>query len=117
MKYAYWIITGLFCAMMTFSGVMYFVNYDYVSSEFVKLGFPTWVIYPLAFLKIVGVITILWRKNRSLLEWAYAGFFFNITMAFISHLLIADGEQWGALVALVMLISSYFLGKKVRAVV
>ncbi len=114
MKYAYWIITGLFCAMMIFSSVMYLFNYEYISSEVVKLGFPTWIIYPLAALKLGGVVTILIRKNRSLVEWAYAGFFFNIMLALIGHVTIADGEQWGAVVALSLCLASYFLGKKAR---
>ena len=117
MKIAYWIITGLLCAMLTFSAGMYIVNYTDITSEFVKLGFPTWVIYPLAFCKLASVVVILVRKNRSLVEWAYAALFFNITLAFISHITIADGEQWGALAALIMLMASYFLGKKVRPLV
>ncbi|BAO54787.1 DoxX family protein [Nonlabens marinus] len=117
MKYAYWIVTGLFCAMMTFSAVMYVFNYEYISSEVVKLGFPTWIIHPLAALKLAGVVTILLRKNRSFVEWAYAGFFFNIMLAIIAHITIADGEHWGAVVALSLSLSSYFLGKKARPLV
>jgi len=114
MKYAYWIVTILFCALLTFSAGMYFLNYDEVSSEFVKLGFPTWVIYPLAVLKLAGIAVVIIRKNRSLVEWAYAGFFFNVLLALTAHFTIADGELWGALVALLFILASYFLGKKVR---
>jgi hypothetical protein len=117
MKYAYWVITALFCALLTFSAGMYVFNYAEVSSEFVKLGFPTWIIYPLVAFKIAGIITILWRKNRSLVEWAYAGFSLNILLALFAHLTIADGDQWGAIVALVLVLTSYFLGKKVRPLV
>ncbi|AZQ43194.1 DoxX family protein [Nonlabens ponticola] len=114
MKIAYWIVTVLFCLMMTFSAGMYLFNSEYIFTEFVKLGFPTWIVYPLAGAKLLGVATILIRKNRSLVEWAYAGFFFNILLAMLAHIVIVDGEQWGALVALIMAMSSYFLGKKAR---
>lgn len=114
MKYAYWITTVLFCGVMAFSVGMYLFNYQEVASEFVKLGFPTWVIYPLAFLKLAGAATIVWYKNRSLVEWAYAGFCFNISLALVSHLFAVDGGHWTALIALVLLMSSYFLSKKVR---
>jgi len=117
MKYAYWIITVLFCALFLFSAGMYIVNHEDVSSEFIKLGFPTWVVYPLAVLKLAGVAVILIRKNRSLVEWVYAGFFFNILLAFGAHISIADGDQWGALVAMALNLASYFLGKKVRPLV
>jgi hypothetical protein len=117
MKYAYWVITALFCGLLTFSAGTYVVNYADVSSEFVKLGFPTWVIYPLVAFKIAGIIAILWRKNRSLVEWAYAGFSLNILLALFAHLTISDGDQWGAIVALVLVLASYFLGKKVRPLV
>lgn len=114
MKYAYWIITGLLCLMLTVSAGFYIFQNAEVASEFVKLGFPTWVIYPLAVAKISAVAVILLRKNRVLVEWAYAGLFFNILLAAIAHITIADGEQWSAVVALILLMSSYFLGKKVR---
>ena len=117
MKYAYWIVTVLFCALLTFSAGMYIVNHEDISSEFIKLGFPTWVVYPLAVMKLGGVAVILIRKNRALVEWAYAGFFFTILLAFVAHITIADGDQWGALVALSLMLSSYFLGRKVRPLV
>jgi hypothetical protein len=117
MKYAYWIITLLFCALLTYSAGMYVINYADVSKEFVDLGFPTWVIYPLVAFKITGTIIILWRNNRSLVEWAYAGFSLNILLALFAHLTISDGDQWGAVVALVLVLASYFLGKKVRPLV
>lgn len=39
---------------------------------------------------------------------------FNIALAFFAHLMADDGEQIGALIAMVLLLSSYFLGKKIR---
>ncbi|PRP67712.1 DoxX family protein [Nonlabens agnitus] len=115
MKYAYWIVTGLVSLILLASAGFYVFENAQVSSEFVKLGFPTWVIYPLAFAKVAAVLVILFRKNRSLTEWAYAGLFFDILLAAIAHLTIADGGQWTAVVALFMLMTSYFLGKKVRS--
>jgi glucose dehydrogenase len=117
MKYLYWIVTSLFCGLMLFSSGMYFINHHFVATEFIKLGFPTWIVYPLAGLKLAGVVVILWRKNQALVEWAYAGFFFNILIAFTAHMTIADGEQWSALVALLLSLTSYFLGKKVRPII
>lgn len=112
-KIIYYISTTLFSIMLLMGAGMYFFNYEYAAGEFTKLGFPTWIIYPLAGIKIIGIIS-LWVKAipGTLREWAYAGFFFNLILAFFAHLNINDGEQFGALIALILLITSrYTLGK------
>lgn len=114
MRYFYWIVTISFCALMIFSSVIYLYDFKGVASEFIKLGFPSWLIYPLALLKVAGVATILWYKNRSLVEWAYAGFSLTVVVALVSHIYAADGDYWAALIALILVLSSYFSSKKVR---
>lgn len=111
----YWIATGLLTAMMLFSAGMYFFNYEEVQKLFSAFGFPTYIIYPLAIAKLLGLAVILSRKGGVLVEWAYAGFFFNVVLAFFAHFMIDDGEHIGAFVALVLVMTSYVLGKKVRA--
>ncbi|EAR02888.1 hypothetical protein FB2170_06355 [Maribacter sp. HTCC2170] len=93
---------------------MYFFNHGEVVKAFTALGFPTYIIYPLATLKVLGLIVILTNIGGNLKEWAYAGFFFNFVLAFFAHVMVSDGEQFGALMALVFLLTSYFLGKRVR---
>ncbi len=110
----YWIATGLLSLMLLGSATMYFVKHADVVMEFEKLGFPIWVIYPLAICKIAAVAVILSNKGGVLKQWAYAGLFFNITLAFFAHFMVGDGEEIGALIAMALLLSSYFLGKKVR---
>ena len=113
-KILYWIATVLLTLLVLFSAGMYFFNHAEVIIAFTDLGFPTYIIYPLATLKILGLIVILGNIEGSLKEWAYAGFFFNFILGFFAHLMVGDGEQLGALMALVLLLTSYFLGKKVR---
>jgi len=110
----YWIATGLFALMMLFSAGMYFVNNAEVVEVFKTLGHPTYIVYPLAILKLSGLAIILSNKGGVLREWAYAGFFFNFVLAFFAHYMVGDGEHFGALIALILLLVSYFLGKKVR---
>ncbi|GAA4273372.1 DoxX family protein [Aquimarina gracilis] len=114
MKIAYWIATGLLSALMLFSASMYFFNHEEIVKTFTSFNYPSYVIYPLAILKLLGITVILLNKWKLLKEWAYAGFFFNFVMAFFAHQQAGDGEWGGALVALVLLLASYFLGKKVR---
>lgn len=113
-KIIYWIATTLLSLLVLFSAGMYFFNHAEVVKTFTALGFPTYIIYPLATLKILGLIVILGNIGGNIKEWAYAGFFFNFVLAFFAHLMVGDGDQFGALMALVLLLTSYFLGKKVR---
>lgn len=110
----YWIFTGLLSVLMLFSAAMYFFDYENVSIAMEGFGYPTYLIYPLACLKLSGIAVILIGKGTALKQWAYAGFFFNFVLAFFAHYMISDGEQAGALLALVLLLSSYFLGKTQR---
>jgi len=108
----YYITTGLLTALMLFSVSMYLFNNEEISKAFTSFGYPTYIIYPLAFFKILGLITIWFVRNKSLKEWAYAGFFFNFVLAFFAHYMIGDGEQMGALLAIVLLLLSYVFSKK-----
>ncbi len=113
-KTIFYISTGLLTLLMLFSASMYFVNTEGVAAEFTKLGFPTYIIYPLAIAKLLGLIAIWFIKNPSLKEWAYAGFFFNILLAFSAHLIMNDGDQMGAVLALAFLVISYTSYKKIN---
>ena len=106
-RIAHWIFTGLLSALMLMSASMYLFNYDEISLIFTGLGFPLWIIYPLATVKILGVVMILTKFKSWLTEWAYAGILFNALLALGAHLAISDGEQMGAIIALVLMIGSY----------
>ncbi len=111
-KVIYWIATGLLSAMMLMSAGMYIFNNAMVTETFTNLGYPTYIIYPLAIAKILGVLAILSNLSGKLKEWAYAGFFFDFILAAAAHISINDGEEKGAYMAMVLLILSYFFGRK-----
>lgn len=77
-----------------------------VKGFFKSLGYPTYLIYPLAIAKCLGVIAIISKKSRLLKEWAYAGFFFDVILAASAHFYANDGGQWLALTAMTTLIFS-----------
>ncbi|GAB2565827.1 DoxX family protein [Nocardia heshunensis] len=54
------------------------------------LGFPTYLLPLLATWKLLGSAAILVPGFPRLKEWAYAGMFFNMTGAFLSHLVEKD---------------------------
>ncbi|MBT8220640.1 MAG: DoxX family protein [Bacteroidia bacterium] len=111
-KIIYWTATGLLSLLMVFSAGMYVFNHELVSATFVRLGFPTYIIYPLATAKILGLIAIWTRKSQTLKEWAYAGFFFDFVLALSAHLIAEDGEWIPSVAALILILISYRWSKK-----
>ncbi len=109
-KYGFLISTGLLSLLMVASASKYFLDYGMISETFTGLGFPTWLIYPLAVLKICGVIMLWLRKPNFLREWAYAGFMLNALIALGAHLNIGDGQWAGAAVAIVLTLASHHFG-------
>ena len=111
-KIIYWIATALLCGIMLFSAIMYLTKYEMVKGFFEQLGHPTYLIYPLALVKILGVIAIVSRKIDWLKEWAYAGFFFDMTLATAAHYFAGHGFGLSA-IGIGLLIISYGLEKRV----
>ncbi|WP_273568472.1 DoxX family protein [Maribacter halichondriae] len=113
-KITYWIATGILTAIMLFSIQMYFLNYETVQGFFEALDYPKYLVYPLAIAKILGLVAIWGNFSKWLKEWAYAGFFFDFVLAFTAHWVAKDGGHILPIVAIVVLMISYFLGKTVR---
>lgn len=113
-KIIFYVATGLLSLLMCFSVYMYIFNHEAVVGMFDTFGYPSYIIYPYAIAKLLGVFA-LWNPNFKVLkEWAYAGFFFAFVLAFFAHYMIGDGEQTGALVALVLLAVSYIFNKRIN---
>lgn len=75
------------------------------------LGYPVYLLTLMGIWKILGVVALLIPKNPILKEWAYAGFFFVMSGAIISH--IASGDSVSeifpsALLLLLTIVSWYF---------
>lgn len=112
-KIIYWIATVLLCALFIMGAMMYIFNYPRAEGFFISLGFPTWLIYPLAGLKIIGPIIILIRKSIFLKELAYAGFIFDAVLALFAHLKVGDGEYMFAILAITFTTISWVYDRKV----
>ncbi len=110
----YWLSTAILCGIMLYSAYMYFTNTDMVKGFFESFSYPTYVVIPLAVLKLLGVIMVLWRPNTWLTEWAYAGFFFDLVLATAAHHYAGHGVVGFSLYALLAIFPSYFLGKDLR---
>ncbi len=86
----YWIVTGLLSFFMFSGGLAQALQLKEVLDGFKPLGYPTYFISLIGIWKILGVIAILIPKFKLLKEWAYAGLFFTMTGAVISHIASND---------------------------
>jgi len=100
--------------IMCFSVYNYIFNHETISGFYKNMGYPTYLIYPLAIAKILGLIAIWGNFSKRLKEWAYAGFFYNVVLAFFAHYMISDGQELFAAIAFFAILISYFTGKQVR---
>ena len=113
-KIIYWIGTLGLCGLMLYSAQMYFFNTEAVEGYFEFLKYPSYIVIPLAVAKVLAVIMVLWRVSPWLTEWAYAGLFFDMVLAFAAHQVSEGGGGTAALLGLVFLLTSYFFGKELR---
>ncbi len=115
-KIIYYVGTILMSLLMLFSAGMYIFNNAEVTKIFGSLGYPTYIIYPLAVAKILGLIAIWSNFSKTLKEWAYAGFFFDFVLALSAHLNVGDGDWAGAVIALILWTVSYVFWKRSESV-
>ena len=110
-KIVYLVSTGLLTVFMLLSVGMYLFNHEEISQAFTNMGYPVYIIYPLALAKILGLIALWVNSYSTLKEWAYAGFFFDFVLAFFAHAMI--GEDFiPALMATLLMLTSYFSWRK-----
>ena len=69
-KIIFYASTGLLSALMLFSASMYVFNHEEIIKVFTSFGFPTYIIYPLAFAKIMGLIALWFFQKKRIGEWA-----------------------------------------------
>ncbi len=112
-KIIYWIATTLLSLILLFSASMYVFKNEMVEQLFIQFGYPTYLIYPLAFFKIAAIIVLLTQKKSFIKNLAYAGLFFEFILAFFAHIMIKDGGQITALMAFALLITSFLFSNKV----
>jgi len=86
----YWIITILLSFSIFSGGLAQALQLPDVIKGFKPLGYPTYFISLIGIWKMLGIIAILMPGFKLLKEWAYAGIFFTMTGAVISHIASND---------------------------
>lgn len=106
----YWVATCWLALGMISTGIVQFLQTKEEVSLFKHLGYPLYFLIMLATWKFLGVIAILIPKFPAVKEWAYAGFFFAMSGAIISHFAMRDeaNEYFGPALLLVLTIISWY---------
>ena len=86
----YWIITAILSFCIFSGGLAQAMQVKGVVEGFKPLGYPTYFISIIGVWKVLGIIAILMPKFKLLKEWAYAGIFFVMSGAVISHIVSGD---------------------------
>ena len=90
-KILYWLFTILFAGLMLFSAYgSILVNEDAKKLIHDQLGYPVYFIAFTGYAKLIGIIAILIPGLKTIKEWAYAGYTFNLLGASASHALYGD---------------------------
>jgi len=89
----YWIITAILSFCIFTGGLFQALQLKGVVEGFKPLGYPTYFISIIGVWKVLGVIAILVPAFKLLKEWAYAGIFFAMTGAVISHIASNDVHE------------------------
>jgi uncharacterized membrane protein YphA (DoxX/SURF4 family) len=118
-KIIYWVSTIWLAVAMLASGLQQIFHTKGFVDIIVPLGYPLYFLNILGVWKILGVIAILIPRFSLVKEWAYAGFFFAMSGAIVSH--IASGESFKQIVPslalLIMTVLSWYFRPADRKII
>jgi hypothetical protein len=112
---AYWVTTVLFAVAIGASGIADLVHAPPIVEGFGLLGYPTYLMTLLGVWKLLGVVAILAPRFPRLKEWAYAGFFFELSGAAFSHLAAGVGSPAAPIALATLALASWALRPESRA--
>lgn len=115
----YWVTTIFLSSGMLAGGIQQMLQIGGYNEIVTRLGYPLYMLSILGVWKILGVTAILWPKLPLVKEWAYAGFFFVMSGAAISHLVMKEPvvEVIPSLILLIAIILSWYFRPVDRRVV
>lgn len=109
-KIIYWIATIWLALGMISTAIVQLMQMKEEVDNVTRLGYPPYILTIIGVWKILGVVVILVPKFPLVKEWAYAGFFFAMTGALISHFVLGNsfGVYYGALLLLILTVVSWY---------
>jgi uncharacterized membrane protein YphA (DoxX/SURF4 family) len=88
---AYWITTILGPASFVIGGYLHLTRDPQVMATLEHLGYPAYFATIMGVWKLLGAIAIVVPGFPRVKEWAYAGFFFDLTGAAATRAFVGDG--------------------------
>jgi len=118
-KIIYWVTTVFLAFGMLAGGVQQLLQIGGYVEIITKLGYPLYLLSILGAWKILGVIAVLVPKFPLIKEWAYAGFFFAMSGAAISHIIAGQAftEAFPSLVLLTVTVVSWYFRPTDRKII
>ncbi len=118
-KIIYWIATIWLALGMLSTGIVQLLKQQADVELMTRLGYPSYLLTILGIWKILGVVAVLIPKYPLLKEWAYAGFFFAMSGAIISHIALGDSvkEIFPPLLLLILTVVSWYFRPADRKVI
>lgn len=109
-KITYWVATIFLSTGMLAGGIQQLLQIGGYNDIVTRLGYPLYMLSILGAWKIVGVAVILLPKLTLVKEWAYAGFFFAMSGAAVSHIVMKEPfvEVVPSLILLIVTIVSWY---------
>lgn len=118
-KIIYWIATVWLSLGMVSTGIVQLLKVPEEVNMFTRLGYPSYLLTMLGVWKLLGTVAVLIPRFPLIKEWAYAGFFFAMTGALLSHLFNGDEakELFGPGLLLVLTVVSWYFRPSERTLV
>lgn len=114
----YWIATVWLALGMTSTAIVQLLKMKEEVEMMNRLGYPLYFLTLLGVWKILGVVAVLAPRFPLLKEWAYAGFFFAMSGAIVSHIAVSDEAStfFGPTLLLVLTVVSWYFRPASRKV-
>src|SRR5688572_23810347 len=109
-KIIYWIATLWLALGMVSTGIVQLMRTPEEIELMNGLGYPIYFLTIIGAWKILGSVAVLVPKFPLVKEWAYAGFFFNMSGAVFSHLFVGGSaiDLFGPMLLIALTIISWY---------
>jgi uncharacterized membrane protein YphA (DoxX/SURF4 family) len=118
-KIIYWFFTCWLALGMVSTGMVQLLRMPEEVAVFTELGYPVYLMTLIGVWKLLGTIAVLAPKFPLLKEWAYAGFFFCMSGAAVSHIAAGHsaGKIWPPLLLLALTVISWYFRPANRRII
>jgi hypothetical protein len=109
-KIIYWIATLWLSLGMVSTGFVQIIHMKEEVERMAALGYPAYFLTIIGAWKMLGVVAVLLPKFPLIKEWAYAGFFFLMSGAILTHFAVDSTvvEYFGPSLLLVLTVISWY---------